>query len=221
MKTRRLLNSLKTLDQRPRLILSAIVASLVFLFLPAHHLEIRFLAAWSAGVICFLALVLLLMNSAIPEKMRYYTQRQELQHSKVFFLVVFISFISLFAIGKVLANHKDTFTPQVGLSVGAILCSWFLMHTTFALHYATLYYCPDNSNQDEGIVGGLEFSSEAPPDYWDFIYFTFTLGMTSQTSDTTIVSSTMRRLALAHTIISFYFYSVIIALTVSIVSGLI
>lgn len=215
-----LLNWLKNLDHRPRLVLSTIVAGLMFLWLPARHLEIRALAAWSAGVCCFLILVFMMMSSAIPEKMRYFARHQEPQHSRIFLLVVFLSFISLFAIGKVLANHKDTFTPHVALSVIAILCSWLLMHTTFTLYYASLYYRPDKSNLD-GVIGGLQFSSEDPPDYWDFLYFTFTLGMTSQTSDTSLVSPAMRRLALGHTIVSFYFYSVIIAMTVSIVSGLI
>jgi uncharacterized membrane protein len=215
-----LLNWLKNLEQSTRLGLSSLVASFIVLFLPAHHLEIRLLSGWSAGIFCYLALVLMMMNGAIPEKVRYYARHQEPQHSKVFLLVVFIACTSLFAIAKVLADRKDTFTPQVGLSVVAVVCSWLLMHTTFALHYATLYYS-DNPSSEREVVGGLQFSSEGPPNFWDFMYFTFTLGMTSQTSDTVIVSSKMRRLALGHTIVSFYFYSVIIALTVSIVSGLI
>jgi len=215
-----LLNWLKNLEQSTRLGLSSLVASFIVLFLPANHLEMRLLAGWSAGIFCYLALVLIMINSAIPERVRYYARHQEPHHSKVFLLVVFIACISLFAITNVLANHKDTFTPEVGLSVLAIVCSWLLMHTTFSLHYATLYYS-SNPNAEGEIAGGLQFSNEEPPNFWDFMYFTFVLGMTSQTSDTAIVSSTMRRLALGHTIVSFYFYSVIIALTVSIVSGLI
>lgn len=212
-------NLLNNLPGKTGLVLSTAVAGSVFLFLPFAQLEFRLLAAWSSGVLCFLILLLLTIGGADAEKTRYRTRRQEASHSAIFLLVVFTAFTSLLVIGVVLAKNKDTFTPQVTLSAGAILCSWLLMQTMFALHYATFYYRQDRWSQKEK-AGGLVFSSGELPTYWDFLYFAFTLGMTSQTSDTTITSSSMRRLVLAHGIVSFFFYSVIIAMTVSIVSGL-
>jgi uncharacterized membrane protein len=99
--------------------------------------------------------------------------------------------------------------------------SWLLMHTMFALHYAAFYYRKSPTDPKAPFLGGLEFADGKQPDYLDFIYFTFILGMTSQTSDTVIVASAMRRLVLGHTLVSFYFYSVILALSISIISGLI
>ncbi len=196
----------------------------VFLLLPKWmHLDIRILGAWVAGILCFLGLVAFLVCTATHENTRYRTQAQEAQHSAVFLLVVFTACTSIFAIALMQTNNKElpglALGTEVGLSIVAIFCSWFLNHTMFALHYATCYY-RQQSLLSEEYVGGLEFPGEVPPDYWDFLYFTFTLGMTSQTSDTAIASPTMRRLALGHTIVSFFFNTVILALTVSIVSGL-
>ncbi|MBW4509158.1 MAG: DUF1345 domain-containing protein [Scytonematopsis contorta HA4267-MV1] len=211
-------------ESKPRLLLSSVFAGVIFLLLPSVSLEFRLLAAWDGGVLCFLALVGLMMINANAEKTRDSIQNKDVDHLAIFLLVVFISFSSLFVISGVLAKHKDTFSPEVALCIVAVLCSWLLMHTVFALHYATCYYRkPDFESEAEytEYIGGLSFSSGEAPDYLDFMYFTFTLGMTSQTSDTALVTSAMRRLALGHTIISFFFYSVIMALTVSIISGLI
>jgi uncharacterized membrane protein len=214
-----LLNLIK--NPKPQLLLSLMLAGVVFLLISPKSLEFRLLAAWDAGILCFLVLVGLMMIGANSKKTRDRAQHQEVNHLAVFRLVVFVAFASLFAIATVLAKHKDAFTPEVGLSIAAIVCSWLLMHTIFALHYAAFYYRKASFDPDVEYVGGLNFSSGEPPDYLDFMYFTFTLGMTSQTSDTALLTSAMRRLALGHTVVSFFFYSVILALTVSIISGLI
>ncbi len=210
---------LNVLNPRPRAALSFGAAALALLCLPNFPVGMRLLVSWSTGVFCYLTLVGLMMSISSPESTRKRAQRQEADHLSISLMVVFVAFTSLFAIAAVLANHKDTFSLATGLAIVAIVASWLLMHTMFALHYASFFYCQDGS--EAGYIGGLEFSETDQPDYWDFIYFTFTLGMTSQTSDTAIVSSAMRRLALGHTVVSFFFYSVILALTVSIVSGLI
>lgn len=206
------------LAPKSRLLLALASAELAFLILSDYDLEFRALAAWDAGIFCFLLLVWAMMIGSDADQTRDRAQRQEVDHQAVFLLVVFAAFTSLFVISTVLAKHKDTLTPEVWLSIGAVCGSWVLMHTMFTLHYAVFYYRPLLGESD--YQGGLEFSSAAAPCYLDFVYFTFTLGMTSQTSDTSITAPAMRRLALGHTIVSFFFYSVILALTVSIISGL-
>ncbi|MCP6760286.1 MAG: DUF1345 domain-containing protein [Fischerella sp. CENA71] len=215
-----LLITCKSLSPKYRTIISLWLATLVFLLMPSFTIEIRILAAWSAGVLCFVALAWLMMFDANLSKTRYRAQCQEADHLAVFLLVVFIAFSSLFAIAVVLAKHKDSFNLPVALSIVAIFSSWVLMHTMFTLHYATFYYRNNDLNSEGEAMGGLEFSHVEFPCYLDFLYFTFTLGMTSQTSDTQITSSAMRRLSLGHAIMSFFFYSVVITLTVSIISGL-
>jgi uncharacterized membrane protein len=218
-----LLNALNNLDSRGRIGLSAMFGMLVFLALPdGMQLDSRTLGGWIAGVVCFLGLVLMMMGHADPQKTYYRAQRQEAQHWTMFLLVLIMALTSIFAIALMLAYNKETPTSQltlhVGLSVVAILCSWFLTHTMFALHYATCYYREDG---DTDYAGGITLPSEEMPDYLDFMYFSFTIGMTSQTSDVSIVSSPMRRLSLGHGMVSFFFYSVIIALSVGVVGGLI
>jgi uncharacterized membrane protein len=208
-------------ESKPRLLLSSLFAGVVFLLISSVNLEFRCLAAWNAGVLCYLTLVGLMMTTANSEKTRQSIQNKDVDHLALFILVVFISVTSLFVIFAVLAKHKDTFSPEVALCIVAVFCSWLLMHTAFALHYAAFYYRKPDLNPEGEYIGGLSFSSGEAPDYLDFMYFTFTLGMTSQTSDTALETSAMRRLALGHTVISFFFYSVIMSLTVSIIAGII
>jgi uncharacterized membrane protein len=223
-----LLNSLIDLDARRRIGLAVMVGMAIFLALPdVMHLDSRILAAWISGVVCFLGIVLLMMSRADPPKTFYRARRQEAQHWTIFLLVVVMALTSIFAIALMLADNNKT-TPelavkvQIVLSVLAVLSSWFLTHTMFALHYATCYYREDYSTPEEDFVGGIALPNEDDrPDYLDFMYFSFTIGMTSQTSDISITSPSLRRLALGHGIVSFFFYSVIIAASVGIVSGLI
>jgi uncharacterized membrane protein len=220
-----LIQTLITLDSRHRIGLAAMFWMLIFLLLPdSMHLDSRILASWIAGVVFFLSIVFLMMSTADPQKTYYRAQRQEAQHWAIFLLVVCTALTSIFAIALMLADNKDVSptatTIQVALSIVSILSSWFLTHTMFALHYTACYYREDHSNPELEYAGGIELPGEGQPDFLDFLYFSFTIGMTSQTSDVSITTSSMRRLALGHGIVSFFFYSVIIALSVGIVGGL-
>ncbi len=218
---------LSHLDSKTRLGLSIMLAMTVFIVLPdSMHLDNRILIGWISGVLCFLNLVALMMCNATPQKTRYRTQRQEAQHLAVFLLVVIAACTSIFAIGLMQATSRSKNIPvstlglEVTLSLVAVVCSWFLAHTMFALHYATCYYRRDLLNQETGYAGGLDFPGDDLPDYWDFMYFSFTLGMTAQTSDVSLPSLFMRRLALGHGLIAFFFYMVILASSVNVASGL-
>ncbi len=217
---------LKNLDSRPRIGLSIMLGMLIFQLLPsAMPLDIRILTGWTSGVLFFLTLVYLMISSASSTTTCYRAQRQEAQPSAVFLLVVITACTSIFAIGLMQANNKSIPEPElaieVGLSLLAILCSWFLTHISFALHYATCYYRVDHLSLNKEHSGGLDFPGEGSLDYWDFMYFAFTLGMTSQTSDVAITSMSMRRLVLGHAIVSFFFYMVILGSSINIATGLI
>ena len=94
--------------------------------------------------------------------------------------------------------------------------SWLFLNATFGLHYAHEYYGDDARRQARG---GLEFPGGGTPDYWDFAYFAFVLGMTFQVSDVQITSRRMRRIALAHGLLAFVFNVVIVAVSVNVVAG--
>jgi uncharacterized membrane protein len=106
---------------------------------------------------------------------------------------------------------------QVGAAVAAVATAWLLVHTVFTLRYAHLYYDPDI----DGGEGGLEFPGpEKEPDYLDFAYFSFVVGMTAQTADISISGRTLRRLVLLHGILAYSFNTAIIALSISSLASL-
>jgi uncharacterized membrane protein len=212
------------LSSQSFLSLSVSLGLLVFLLMPTSlELEIRLFSGWIVGVVCFLIRTLIMMKNATAEQTRDRSQRQRANHSLLFGLVVLIVFISTFAIGFMLSTAIDAspllFTCRIGLSVLAILCSWFLLHITFAQQYATLYYRPQNPTSPEP-AGGLRFVNEKLPAYWDFLYFAFVIGATAQTSDTFIASRPLRRLVLGHGLISFLFFVGIVAMCVNIGTSL-
>ena len=123
---------------------------------------------------------------------------------------------SLAAVGVVLvgAGHASGVLHylQAGLALLSVFVSWTLVHTVFTLRYARLYY--------SGQAGGIDFNETGAPDYRDFAYLSFTIGMTFQVSDTDIQSKQIRRTALRHAWMSFPMGAVIIATTINVVAGL-
>jgi uncharacterized membrane protein len=123
---------------------------------------------------------------------------------------------SLIAVGVVLfgagAARGNLKYIEAGLALASVFVSWTLIHTVFTLKYARLYY--------SGSPGGIDFNDSGPPDYPDFAYLSFTIGMTFQVSDTNIGTKQIRRTALRHAWLSFPFGAVIIATAINLVSGL-
>lgn len=107
---------------------------------------------------------------------------------------------------------------HVALSLMALTGSWLVMHTLYAFHYAHRYY-QDERQQREG-VGGLDFPGTEPPAYVDFMYYAFVVGMTSQVSDVAATSAQMRRITLVHSMLSFGFNMLVLALSINVVAGL-
>lgn len=104
------------------------------------------------------------------------------------------------------------------LSIASVVISWWLVHTVFTMRYAHLFYSFKDENDEYGY--GLEFPKQPDPDFMDFVYFSFVIGMTFQVSDVEVSSRAIRRLAWAHGILSFVFNTVIVALSINIISGL-
>jgi uncharacterized membrane protein len=105
------------------------------------------------------------------------------------------------------------------IAVAGMLFSWVLIHTGFTLRYAHIFY-GDHKTKPNTHAGGLNFPGDTMPDYLDFAYFSFVLGMTFQVSDIQITSKRFRRLALLHGLISFSFDTTMIALTINILAGI-
>jgi uncharacterized membrane protein len=106
------------------------------------------------------------------------------------------------------------------VAIAGMFLSWFLVHTTFSMRYAHLYYGDDNKKHIDKKGAGLEFPGNDEHDFIDFAYFSFVLGMTFQVSDVEISDRKIRRLSLLHSLIAFIFNTVIVALTINALAGL-
>ncbi|HIK14257.1 MAG TPA: DUF1345 domain-containing protein [Leptolyngbyaceae cyanobacterium M33_DOE_097] len=211
-------------DAKTRLLISTLVGVVICILLPDWmHLSARIISSWLAWMICFLTLTWVVMLKATPKTMRRKAQQQDEGRIVILSLITTAACVSLLAIGFMLNNGKGAAAPilavYVSLAALTILGSWLLVHTVFALHYAHGYY-QDRHNSTE-IAAGLEFPDDRQPDYWDFLYFSFGIGMTSQVSDVAITSTSLRRLTLLHSILSFFFNTTILAMSINIIAGLI
>lgn len=178
------------------------------------------IAAWDSFALALLALIWIAILSSGIDHIRYRARTQDLSRLLIFVFTVGAACSSIFAVVFLLSAVKKTghLGLHATLSVVAILASWTLVHTMFAMRYAHSYYGEGDSSDEP--VGGLEFPSDDSPDYLDFAYFSFVIGMTCQVSDVQITSKRLRTLGLIHGILSFCFNTVILALTINTISGL-
>jgi uncharacterized membrane protein len=117
---------------------------------------------------------------------------------------VALSIAAIFA----LLNHKaDRDTLPIVVSLLSVPLGWMTLHTVAALHYAHLYYgaAPGHDRRKRADAGGLDFPGTKEPDTWDFLYYSFVVGMTAQVSDVQVTAPAMRRLTLSHGVVSFFF----------------
>lgn len=183
------------------------------------------IAGWNAVAVVILALDWVTILTTPQRKIRELAQQQDLSRFLVFLFVVVTSSAALFAVGFLVSAKKSAagghFIIYLLLTLLTVIFSWTLVHTVFGLRYAHAFY---GDSDDPGVqkhAGGLIFPGDRPPDYFDFAYFSFVVGMTCQVSDVQITSRRMRRLTLAHSILSFGFNTIILALVINIaVSGL-
>jgi uncharacterized membrane protein len=131
-------------------------------------------------------------------------------------ILVAAALASLGGVGVVLATGQSSkgtgLAPNLALAAGSVVVSWAVVHTTYALKYARLYY--------QGPNGGVDFHDRDEPSYKDFAYLAFTVGMTFQVSDTEINSRTIRATILHHALISYLFGAIILAATINLLAGL-
>jgi uncharacterized membrane protein len=106
----------------------------------------------------------------------------------------------------------------VGLAGATIFISWMVMQVAFALHYAHQYYRPTLSTPG---INGLDFPKGVHPDYWDFFYFSTSIGAASQTSDVNINSKELRRLVTLHAMVAFFFNVAVVALMINLTASLV
>lgn len=211
------MNVLQYLSFRLRVSFALCGGLIVFFLLPSTlHPSTRLLATWAAAVCCFLFPIVLMIIQTNAEITAYRARRFNLRRSLLFSVVATALTISFIAF-RLLRDSKQASTEVLALHLIvaflAIVLSWFLLHTLFAQQYAALYYRLDSR-------AGIQFQEQDAPTDWDFLYFAFILGCTAQTSDSFIVSRSIRRLALGQCLISFWYFVGIVGMTVNLVSAL-
>jgi uncharacterized membrane protein len=119
--------------------------------------------------------------------------------------------VEMFAVKEMQGTSRAL---RLALTFGTVISSWVFVHVIFTIYYAHEFHA-ETLARKKGLRGGLQFAGETLPDYWDFLYFAFTVGMTAQTSDVVVTSRRMRRLVIVHGLVSFVFTTAVIALTVN------
>ncbi len=213
---------------RPRLFLCAAIGLIALGLLPqTWRAETRLLSAWNLGVLLYIASAIHLMVRADPARMRRLAQLTDESRFVVLVLAIFAAVASIVAIVAQLAVSKDMTGVNKALHLGlaglTIVSSWTFIQVIFAQHYAHEYFIERASKaaMPEELRGGITFPGTANPDFLDFLYFSFVIGVASQTADVAICSRPMRRVALIHCVLAFFFNTTVLALTINIAAGLI
>jgi uncharacterized membrane protein len=220
-----LLKFINKLDAHHRLYISITVAIIAFLgSINSFSVSQHFMITWIAYSLCYLILAWISILSTHPKEIRKTASTQDLSRTLIFIFIVVAAFISLFVVILLLKSTKNLSEQElliyILLTFISVISSWWTVHTVFAFRYAHLFYGASKENKIK-FVGGLEFPKESEPDYLDFIYFSFVVGMTFQVSDVVITSRRIRRIVLAQSLISFVFNTVIVGLTINIIASLI
>ena len=210
----------RSLLVRPRLLIALGAIVVLALLLPASwSWTTRLLIAWDAGAVLYLALLSATMLSETVDQIRARAERQDEGAAAILMIACLAASASIAAIGLQLAGLGNIPAGQRGLHLAlggfTILCSWTLLHVFFTLHYAGAYYGKG------GKEPCLDFPGKADPDYVDFLYFAYTIGCTSQTSDVAVTTRSARGIVLVHSILAFFFNTSILALGINVGASLV
>jgi uncharacterized membrane protein len=206
---------------RPRLFASIGIFFVILFLLPDYlRNSTRLLIAWDASIALYLILAMWMMAHSSLDKIR---SRAAVQDEGRFAVLVLTTLTALASLGAIVAElataksaHGAAEVGHIALAGVTVFLSWTLMQTIYALHYTHEYFQETRLNTSKG----LDFPGDEHPDYWDFMYFSIVIGAAAATADVNIVSKTLRRLVSIHCMISFFFNTTILALTVNIGASL-
>jgi uncharacterized membrane protein len=214
------MNPVRFLQAQPRFFTAALVGILLWFVLPhGWRPSTRLVAAWDCATGLYLLLATVMMARSDIDQVRYRAALQDEGQIVILLLTAFTALISLGGTMMEMAAAKamkgDGGWRHVALAALTVLLSWTFAHTIFAIHYAHEYFAgPANE-----LAEGLEFPGHAPPDYWDFVYYSFVIGTACATADVNVTSRNMRRITTLHCVFAFFFNTTILALTVNVGAG--
>ena len=209
------------ISARPHLSGALLLGGVLGFLLPGEwKLLTRFLVCWNAGVWAYLITMWWMMTRADHQDVKELAAKQDERSSIILTALSAAAVASLVAIISQLSELKDLplndRTLHYSFVILTLLGSWFLVGTVFCFHYAHLYYT------DEAVQPPLTFPEpQLQPDYWDFLYFAFTISVAVQTSDVTVRSRQMRQIVLGQSVLCFFFNLAILGLSINIAASLI
>ncbi len=212
---RRLPKIVRILHARIKLVISAIAVVAVALLLPSEWRWItRILIGWDTGVALYLCILGWAITRAEVAHIRLHSEMESEGRIATLFMTVAATLASIAAI-IVLLGHGEgkNDASQLLFAVATVLLSWAFIHSIFAVHYTHEFYSERPS------AGGLKFPGDKKPDYSDFFYFAFVIGMTFQVSDVAVTDRSIRRAVLAHGVVSFLFNVALLAIMINIAAS--
>lgn len=204
----------------PRFVLFVLVCGMgAALLIPPFGLGIGVgrgvMVAFDLGAVAFLVSLAPLFGETTAAAMRRTTRANDANRALLLAITAGTTFVILAAVNGELKGKNDALA--IALVIATLVLAWLFSNMVYALHYAHLFY--GEGSGGSGDAGGLDFPDTTEPDYWDFLYFSYTLGMTFQTSDVTIASGRMRRVALGQCLAAFVFNLGVLAFTINTIGG--
>jgi uncharacterized membrane protein len=213
-------NPVNFFKAQPRFLSAALAGVIVWFMVPQSWApSTRLLVAWDCATGLYLMIALVMMLRSNTTKIRFRAAREDEGQLVVLGLTSITALISLGGIVAEMATAKAIKGPHewrhLALAGLTVFLSWTFTHTIFAIHYAHEYF----AGPEDDLAEGLEFPGSEPPDYWDFVYYSYVIGTACATADVNVTSRNMRRITTLHCVVAFFFNTTILALTVNIGAG--
>jgi uncharacterized membrane protein len=209
------------LRDRGRPLMAVVAAVIGFLATPHLPGDMRFIVCFDLAAIAYVGLFVGLMTIATPEVCAELSTQSRWRNFHLLLLIL----LTLVGIGVIpILARPDTSSHRIlhyGASLLAICLGWLVAHISFGLHYMHMYYSDSTPEDEVPYDEGMAYPERKLPDYWDFMYYSFTIAMCYQTSDVTITNPKVRRVTLLHAIYSFFFVAAILSLVINILSNII
>ena len=206
-----------------KLLICLFVGLVIYLVVQINHLDLltHVMIGWDAFSLSMIVMSWITFSITTSKQIRMQAKIQDSSRVIIFIIVLISTFASFLAVILLLLTkkeYKSSETLHLIIAITGMLLSWVLVHTIFTLRYAHIFY-DDDEVKPQTHAAGLEFPDDKEPDYLDFAYFSFVLGMTFQVSDVQVTSKRLRRLVMLHGILAFGYNTTTIALMINLIAG--
>ncbi len=184
-------------------------------------IPLRLSIAGDSAYALYLAIMFTNMVPLKPDHLRKRSEYEDEGILLIFLITLAAVVLSLGDIFVILNAGERPSMPYLVLALGGVPLGWLTLHMVMAAHYSHIFYRGVVNGKIRTDTGGLDFPGTKEPTYWEFLYYSFVIGMTAQTSDTEVTSTRMRRLTLGHGVVSFFYNTVLLALAVNVVVSLV